>query len=209
MSLIFQINVINIILDISIVVSILYIGFCPKIKSRTTTKCGATLLSLFYLYCIIAISLIIIGNPLNNFTSPFIICSTLFFICSFLLFIWGIDIWLPVKIVLSLLPITSVAGIVADCNWINFMEQGLFHDDYIHHVYISNYIKIQTVISVISIISLFTSLLLVIIRWRKEYSLLQSKKRFTNFHAKFPRPTQTPMAKSPRIVTKIPHKGQQ
>lgn len=209
MSLAFQINVISIFLDIIIVASILYIGVSPKIKSSLTTKIGATLLSLFYLYAIIAIYHIIIGNPFNNFTPHFIIFSTSFFICSFLLFVWGINIWLPVKIVLSLLPLTSVVGIVADCNWINFMELGLFHDDYIYQIYLSNYYKIQTVISVISIISLFTSLLLVIIRWRKEHSRLRSKKRIENFYAKFPRPTQTPMAKSSKIVTKIPHKDLQ
>ena len=203
MSLIFLINLINIILDIIIVASILYIGFSKKIKSRLTTKIGATLHSLYYLYWIIAICLYIIGDPLVYYTYPIIICSSLIFICSFLLFIWGMDIWRPAKIVLSLLLLTSLVDIVAKCSWMNIMEQGLIDD------YVSNYNKIQNVIIAIDIISIFTSLLLVIFRWRKEYSLLQSKQRITNYNTKFPIPTHSPMANSPKIVTKIPHKAPQ
>ena len=79
---IIKVNLFDIIRDIIIIASILYIGFSPKIRSRMTTKIGATLLSLYFLYWIIAICLSIIGDPLVYYIYPIIICSSLFFICS-------------------------------------------------------------------------------------------------------------------------------
>lgn len=186
--------------NLFISISALYVGFSPKIKSNLVAKVGAIFLSgiLFFSTANI-IYTHISGHSINVFNPIiFTIVYNLFYISAILLFFWGINIWLPSKLCISLRTIPITMTTIANCNWHNFIAQNLYDADYIYDIYISGFKTLLNLSAALELVISGAALALTI------YWIMKNDRNEPTIINK---PLNGSQGEVPKIIAKIPHKN--